>query len=178
MDDLLKQLGGQKAGAAAGASQGDPLGGLGQLLGGGGLSSMLGGAFGSSGSSGSSGIGGLAALVPALLALLGGQGGSTTSGVQQIVDRMRTSGLGGVADSWIGSGANQAISASQVEQVLGSDKVRQLSADTGLQATQVNEGLATILPELVNHLTPDGKVPDAAGVASAFGSLFGGGGGG
>ena len=84
---------------------------------------------------------------------------------------MQANGLGNVASSWVGTGPNLAITPAQVEQALGADHLQQLSTDTGVPAEQLRNGLATILPALVNHATPNGTVPDTAGVQQAIGEL-------
>ena len=173
MDDLLKGLTG------GGSGQSNPAGGLGDLLGGlmggGGLGSLLGAAGGSTTTGGSS-AGGLAALIPtllpAILGMLGGQGsGSSSTGLHQLVDSMQSNGLGHVAQSWVGNGDKQPISAAQVEQVFSSGQLAELAAKAGIPAGQVSAGIASILPHVVSSLTPDGKVPDAAQVQGAVGQL-------
>jgi uncharacterized protein YidB (DUF937 family) len=187
MDDLLKQLQGMAGQSGSGPSgstpaSGDPLGGLGGLLGGGGLGSVLGGALGG-GLGGSLGggsgafVGGLGALlptlVPAVLGLLGSHAGAGRTGMHQLLDGMHTQGLGDIANSWVGTGENLPISPAQVQQALGADKLQQLSASSGLPTGQVAEGLAAVLPGLVNHLTPNGQVPAADQVQSAVSGLQG-----
>ena len=180
MDDLLKQLTGQSGqgstleqeagGLAAGGPAGGGLAGiLGAALGGGlgasmggGMGGLLGGGLGAS----------LPMLLPSLLGMLGGRAGSGTSGMHQLIDGMQAQGMGDVADSWVGTGENQPISPTQVEQALGPDRLAQLSQESGLPAQQVSEGLAAILPGLVNHLTPDGQVPSSEQVQQTVGGLL------
>jgi uncharacterized protein YidB (DUF937 family) len=181
MDELLKQLGGQSG--QSGVSQqgaGDPLSGL---LGGGGLANILGGAVGGGlGASVGGGMGGLLggglgamlpALLPSVLGMLGSRSGAGASGMHELLGGMHARGMGDVADSWVGTGENQPIEPAQVEQALGPDKLQQLSAQSGLPPEQVSQGLAAILPGLVNHLTPNGQVPSAEGVQQAIGGLVG-----
>jgi uncharacterized protein YidB (DUF937 family) len=146
------------------------LGGLGSIFASGGLGSILGGALGggsmpSSGGGALGGGGGLTALLPALLPailnMLGNQSGTGQTGMHQLLDGMHAQGLGGVAQSWVGGGPNQPISATQAASAIGPDKLQQLSAESGLPAEQVSQGLAAILPGMVNHLTPGGTVPSS-----------------
>lgn len=163
MDDLLKQITGQSG--TSGGSAAGPLGRLGDLLGGGGLGGGMGGALG----------GGLGAILPALLpSVLGMLGGGTggVTGMQQILDGMHATGHGEKASSWVGNGENQPVSPSEVEQALGPDRVQQLSADSGLPPEHVTQGVAAVLPALVNHLTPDGHVPSAEALRQAVGGLL------
>jgi uncharacterized protein YidB (DUF937 family) len=154
MDELIKQL--QGHGGQAGGGLGAGLsGGIGGLLGGG-AGAML------------------PTLLPSVLGMLGGGSGGGQTGMHQLLASMQAKGLGNVADSWVGPGPSQPISPDQAEQALGSDKVAQLSAQSGLPVEQVRQGLSAILPGLVNHLTPNGKVPAAGEVQNAIGGLLGG----
>ena len=185
MDDLLKGLTGGTQGQGSGgpAGQGGGLGDLlGGLLSGGGLGSALGAGVGAGvGNAMGGGIGSmfggglgamLPALLPAVLGMLGGSSGGTgQSGMHQIVDAMQAKGLGDVAGSWVGTGANQPISAAQVEQVLSPEQLAELAAASGLPREQVSQGVAAVLPEIVNSLTPGGTLPDHAQVQATTAQL-------
>jgi uncharacterized protein YidB (DUF937 family) len=158
----------QGQGQSGGGGLGDLLGGL---LGGGGTGSVLGAGVGAGvgntmgGGMGSMLGGGLGAMLPALLpavlGMLGGRSGaSNRSGMHQLVDTMQAQGMGEVAGSWVGKGANQPITPAQVEQVLSPAQLAQLAAESGLPPEQVSQGVAAVLPDVVNTLTPDGSLPD------------------
>jgi uncharacterized protein YidB (DUF937 family) len=185
LDELLKKLQGQAdtgTGAATPGTPGQPgLGGmLGGMLGGGGLGGMLGGGVGGSLGGGLGGMvgGGMGAmlpmLLPAILGMLGGQGTGGQTGLHQLLGNLQSQGAGGVADSWVGTGENQPISAEQVRRVLGAEKLQQLSAQSNLPPEQVSEGLAAILPQIVDHLTPGGQVPSADELPQAISGLLAG----
>jgi uncharacterized protein YidB (DUF937 family) len=109
---------------------------------------------------------------PALLGMLGGRSGATGgSGVHQLVDTMHANGMGDVAQSWVGTGANQPISPEQVARVLSPEQLAQLSAASGLLTEQAAQSVAAVLPDLVNHLTPDGSLPDPAQVTATTDQL-------
>ena len=80
-------------------------------------------------------------------------------GVQGIVQQFESQGLGPTVRSWVGTGANQPITADQVHQVLGSDLVQQLAAKTGLSVPELTQKLAQFLPQAVDRMTPDGVIP-------------------
>ncbi len=137
---------------------------------GGGVGNILGGLMGAGG--------GAAALVPALLALLTSQGGAAgqpggAGGLGSLVSMFQNAGLGDIVGSWVGTGPNKAISADQVQQGLGADTMNQLAAQSGLSVGQVAEHLSTVLPGLVNEVTPGGKMPDLASLQGMFGGLLG-----
>jgi uncharacterized protein YidB (DUF937 family) len=100
--------------------------------------------------------------------LLGGLGGllrgtSTDSvlsgGLGDLVDRFKQSGQGEAAESWVRKGPNQPISTYQLERALGADVVATLSEKTGLPRDELLSRLASTLPEAVDNLTPEGRVP-------------------
>ncbi len=111
-------------------------------------------------------------LASSLLSLLGsGQQG----GLAGLVQQFEQNGLGHLTSSWVGSGANLPVSPEQVQQALGGGVVQQLAAQHGLDPQQVSGQLAQILPALVDHLTPNGQLPQG-GAPGLLGGLFGGGG--
>jgi uncharacterized protein YidB (DUF937 family) len=80
-------------------------------------------------------------------------------GVQGVVSEFEKNGLSGTVKSWVGTGPNQAISPDEVHRVLGPDLLQQLSAKTGLSVPELTKKLAEVLPQAVDHLTPNGTVP-------------------
>ncbi len=82
-------------------------------------------------------------------------------GVQGIVTQLEQQGLGGTVRSWVGTGANQPLTADQIHQAFGSDTVTQLAAKVGISPQDLAAKLATILPQAIDKLTPGGVVPKA-----------------
>jgi uncharacterized protein YidB (DUF937 family) len=82
-------------------------------------------------------------------------------GIQGVVNEFERNGLGATVKSWVGTGPNQPISADQVQQVLGPDLLQQLSAKSGLSVQELTQKLSQVLPQAVDRLTPDGKIPSA-----------------
>ena len=97
--------------------------------------------------------GGKQALLKAGLDLIQQHGG-----VQGIADKLRQGGLVSEVESWIGTGQNLPVSADTIQQVLGSGVVEQLAAKVGMDPAQVSQGLATVLPQLIDRATPNGTV--------------------
>ncbi len=77
-------------------------------------------------------------------------------GLEMIISKLQEGGLGNIIQSWVGTGANLPIGADQLHSVLGADHVAMLSSALGINGSQ----LASVLPGLINHLTPDGKLPE------------------
>jgi len=82
-------------------------------------------------------------------------------GLQGVVNQFETNGLGATVKSWVGTGPNQPISPADVQKVLGSDLLQQLSAKSGLSVEDLSQKLAQVLPQTVDKLTPDGVIPKA-----------------
>ncbi|MBV8909912.1 MAG: DUF937 domain-containing protein [Gammaproteobacteria bacterium] len=80
-------------------------------------------------------------------------------GVQGIVSQLETQGLDAVAKSWVSNGPNQPISADQIHQAFGSDTIRALAAKVGLSPQELAGKLSTLLPQVVDKLTPNGQLP-------------------
>jgi uncharacterized protein YidB (DUF937 family) len=92
--------------------------------------------------------------------LLGMMGGQDQSGFSNLLSSLTNNGLGDQVKTWVGKGANQAVSGEQVADAVGPDKIDRLAESTGLSQSEVADHLAQQLPTVVDHLTPDGSVPD------------------
>lgn len=80
-------------------------------------------------------------------------------GVQGIVSQLQQQGLGATVSSWVGTGPNQPISPDQVHQVFGADTIKALAAKAGISPQDLASKLSTLLPQVVDKLTPNGTVP-------------------
>jgi uncharacterized protein YidB (DUF937 family) len=94
---------------------------------------------------------GIASMVGGIIAQHGG--------VQGLVAQLEKQGLGATAQSWIGNGANQPISAAQVQQGFGIDKLQQLATQLGVSVPELSQKLAQVLPQAIDKLTPNGVIP-------------------
>jgi len=140
-------------------STNDPLGGLGSIVG-----DLTGG-----GGAGSSAL--PAGLQEAIGGLLGGGQGGGSTGLEGLVAAFEQAGLGDKAKSWIGTGPNQSVSADEIAKALGPDKVQQLAGSSGIDAAQLLPMLAAFLPQIINALTPNGRLPQAGEPGAAGGPL-------
>ncbi len=84
---------------------------------------------------------------------------AVTGGLTELVSQLTKGGLGAAATSWVGTGANQSVTTTQLEQALGPDILNAISAKTGIPSDQLVQQLSAILPQVVDHLTPAGKLP-------------------
>jgi uncharacterized protein YidB (DUF937 family) len=79
-------------------------------------------------------------------------------GVQGIIDQFEKQGLGATVQSWVGNGPNQPVTADQVHRALGAESLKELAAKTGLSTQDLAAQLSAILPQVIDKLTPNGKV--------------------
>lgn len=96
---------------------------------------------------------GVGQMVEGVIAQHGGIGG--------LVAQFEKQGLGGLAQSWVGSGANQPVSTDQLHQVLGSDMVNSLAQKAGINPQDMLAKLSSVLPQAIDKLTPGGVIPKA-----------------
>jgi uncharacterized protein YidB (DUF937 family) len=80
-------------------------------------------------------------------------------GLQNVVAQFEKNGFGDTMKSWISQGQNLPITADQIHQALGSDMVKGLAAKMGLPADKIADMLAQHLPQAIDKVTPDGKLP-------------------
>lgn len=86
-------------------------------------------------------------------------GKTVTGGLGQLVDLFKTNGQGDKAESWVATGPNQPITPPQLETALGADVIDGLVKQTGLSREELLSRLGKVLPEAVDKLTPEGKLP-------------------
>ncbi len=84
---------------------------------------------------------------------------SESGGAEGLLNTFKENGLGDVMSSWIGKGENLPISPEQIQQVLGSDQVRQIAEKLGISTDEASSGLSEMLPKIVDKLTPEGSLP-------------------
>lgn len=120
---------------------------------GGGLGGMLGGAGGG---------GGLGDILKGNLGgILGGAaaGSVISGGLGDLLKQFQQNGHGETASSWVSPGPNKQIAPDDLANALGADQINGLMSQTGLSRDELLSGLSQHLPDVINHLTPDGKVP-------------------
>ncbi len=150
MSNILGDLiGSVLSNSLSGGRAQSPAGGLGDLLGG-----LLGGGQAPMQQAGGHSVGGvsLAALLPVAMALL-----QQSGGIDGLLNKFRQAGYQKEADSWQSTGENEPIDAGALQSALGPD-LGGIAQQFGLDGKQAAGGLAAVLPELLNQLTPQGKV--------------------
>ena len=80
-------------------------------------------------------------------------------GIAGVVEKFRHAGYGAQADSWVSTGQNQPINADALQQVLGSGALGDIASKLGMQPGAAAGGLASMLPQIIDHMTPHGQIP-------------------
>jgi len=94
------------------------------------------------------------------------QGGDVLGGLGGLLNQFQQSGLGDVVKSWIGTGQNQPISPNQLGAALGPQIIKILAQQTGMSEQEISTHLSQILPNVVDKLTPNGRLPTQAELAN------------
>lgn len=82
-----------------------------------------------------------------------------TGGLQGLVEKFKSAGLGNVADGWVSQGPNPPVTTDQLQKVFSSDQLRGFAQKLGVDPDVATKHLADMLPQVVDKLTPDGKLP-------------------
>ena len=92
--------------------------------------------------------------------LAGGAAGSVLSGgLNDLLKQFQQSGHSETASSWVGTGPNKDISPNDVAGALGADKINALMTQSGMSRDELLQGLSQYLPQVVDQLTPQGRLP-------------------
>ncbi len=93
--------------------------------------------------------------------ILGGAaaGSVISGGLGDLLKQLQQSGHGETANSWVSPGPNKQIDPNDLANALGADQINGLISQTGLSRDDLLSGLSQQLPEVINHLTPDGRLP-------------------
>lgn len=115
------------------------------------------------------GLGGLGGLLKGGLGglLAGGAAGTVLSGgLGDLLNQLQQAGHGDAAKSWVSKGENKPIAPGDLASALGADQIDALSAQSGLSREELLSGLSQYLPQVVDHLTPDGRLPTEHEISS------------
>jgi uncharacterized protein YidB (DUF937 family) len=80
-------------------------------------------------------------------------------GLPGLISKFQHGGMADQVGSWVGTGANLPMTGSQLQEVLGSGSIGQIAQQLGLSHGDASSGLAQVLPQIVDHLTPNGQLP-------------------
>jgi len=121
---------------------------------------------------GGAGGGAMMALLPIVLSMLSNRGGGTgavagpvmgggggMAGLGGLLQQLTQSGFGQQADSWVGTGANEPLPPQAWSKVLPPEQLSAIASQAGISEDEARHGLSQLVPEVVDHLTPQGQVP-------------------
>ena len=112
------------------------------------------------------GAGVSAVLLQQVIAML-----SKPGALAELTSKFQSAGLGNILQSWIGTGQNLPISADQVRQALGAGTVADLAKKAGVGESETTGALASLLPQVIDKISPSGNVPGANDLGGALASL-------
>jgi uncharacterized protein YidB (DUF937 family) len=99
---------------------------------------------------------------PAQPAPINAPAGSILGGLTDLIGKLSTGGVAPQVNSWVGQGANQPVQPGQLGSALGPNVLADLSQRTGMSQQELLSQLATVLPQIINHMTPNGRMPTLA----------------
>jgi uncharacterized protein YidB (DUF937 family) len=88
--------------------------------------------------------------------------GSILGGLTDLIGKLSAGGVSPQVNSWVGQGANQPVQPGQLGSALGQNVLAELSQRTGMSQQELLGQLATVLPQIINHMTPNGRMPTLA----------------
>jgi len=94
-------------------------------------------------------------------------------GLADVIGAFNKGGLGDIMSSWVGGGPNKPVDPGALASVLGPDVLGQFAQKAGVGQADAGSLLASVLPELINHMTPQGQVPQGNALDGMLGSLLG-----
>jgi len=106
-------------------------------------------------------LGGRSSQNPLMDILLGLITNPQTGGLQGLIQTFKEKGLGDAVSSWVSTGENQPVSGDQIQHALGGNFIQQIGEQLGSSKSEVSGGLANLLPEIIDKLTPNGSLPES-----------------
>jgi uncharacterized protein YidB (DUF937 family) len=93
--------------------------------------------------------------------LLGGAaaGSVISGGLGDLLKQLQQGGQNEAANSWVGQGPNKPVSPGDLAKALGADQIDGLASQSGLSRDELLNGLSQYLPKVIDHLTPNGRLP-------------------
>ncbi|MDM0112332.1 YidB family protein [Variovorax sp. J22R133] len=112
----------------------------------------------------------LMALLPVVISMLSQRGRQTDGGggadqgglggLGGLLGRLTQGGYGQQASSWVGTGSNEPIPPQAIDHVFGEHELQQMAQQAGISSEEARSGLAELLPDVVDHFTPSGSLPE------------------
>jgi uncharacterized protein YidB (DUF937 family) len=94
-----------------------------------------------------------------------------SGGLAGLVKTFTQAGLGQQVSSWVSTGANMPVSADQIRQAIGNPQLQGMAQQLGVNHDALSGVLSQLLPQVINHLTPNGQVPAAPELQQGINAL-------
>ena len=89
---------------------------------------------------------------------------ATAAAKASAAGKMASSGeLGNILNSWLGDGANAAISAESIQALLGNQQISDFASTIGTDSTSAAAGLADVIPQIMDKSSSGGNLLASAG---------------
>jgi uncharacterized protein YidB (DUF937 family) len=120
------------------------------------------------------------ALLPIVLGMMAsgqrnkspGPGQATSGGgLGELLEQFQRAGFGEQARSWVSTGENHPLPPDALERVFGRGGIAEIARRAGLSEQDATRGLSQLMPEVVDRMTPDGRLPDTASLLASVDSL-------
>ena len=87
--------------------------------------------------------------------------GSILGGLTDLIGKLSAGGVP-QTNSWVGHGPNEPVQPGQLGSALGQNVLAELAQRTGMSQQELLSQLSTVLPQIINHMTPNGRMPTLA----------------
>ncbi len=94
-----------------------------------------------------------------------------TGGLEGLVQNFKNKGFEDIISSWVSTGKNLPVSGDQIQNVMGKDQILQMAKQLGASKEEVSGGLASLLPEIIDKLTPKGTLPESDALLQGLSNL-------
>jgi uncharacterized protein YidB (DUF937 family) len=102
----------------------------------------------------------------------GGQAGSQSGGgLDQLLQQLQGAGMGRELDSWISKGDNLPVTADQLSQALGQERMNDMARQAGMESGGFGDLLAQVLPQAIDRMSPDGRLPEPSSLDAAMADI-------
>lgn len=92
-----------------------------------------------------------------IMEALGGLTGGDGLDLGGIADKLKQGGLGDQVDSWMGDGDNLPVSADQVKEAVGEDKLSEMAGKLGVDSDGAADKLSQLLPTVMDKASSGGN---------------------
>jgi len=104
-------------------------------------------------------MGDMGGIMDALSGLTSGEG----LDVAGIAEKLKEGGLGDQVSSWMGDGENAPVSADELTNALGADKMGEMASKLGVDSGAAAESLSQVMPSLMDKMSSGGSLLDSLG---------------